>query len=206
MLCYNMSDLIAFKIQCSECLCVQKKMNTRYMKAVWESPRYFLKHQPNVVHQHIRFYSNQASVWWVSMRTEENGYKRDENGMRITELFLKPSARCCAPTSPIRLYSRFSVVSPYVWRRRSIEEIKVRWVSPCYSVEHQQDVVLQDLPFHCNEGLVWPVSRYREEHEYGKDENRMGITVLFRKASAKCCAPISRTSLTSRFSQVSVCE
>jgi hypothetical protein len=204
MSCPNISDFIAFKVQRSECLWIEKKMKTRYMKIRWELPCYFLRHQLDVVPQHVRFYCNQASVWWVSMCTEENVYKRDENGMRITELFLKTSARCCAPTSPVRLCSRFSVVSPYVWKRRSIKEIKVRWVSPCYSVRHQQDVVSQDLRFHCSEGLVWPVSMYREEDKYEGNENRMRITLLFLKASARYCAPTCPMSLQASSSVVSV--
>jgi hypothetical protein len=40
-----------------------------------------------------------------------NEYERDENRMRITELFLNASAKCCAPSSPILLLLRCSVVS-----------------------------------------------------------------------------------------------
>ena len=38
-------------------------------------------------------------------------YGRDEERMIITLLFANPSARCCAPTAPISLDPRLSVVS-----------------------------------------------------------------------------------------------
>jgi hypothetical protein len=38
-------------------------------------------------------------------------YEIDEERMRVTVLFRNVSARCCAPTSPILLEERFSVVS-----------------------------------------------------------------------------------------------
>jgi hypothetical protein len=52
------------------------------------------------------------------MYIEEDKYKRHENRMTITELFLKTLPRCSAPATPISFSKRFTVVSVYVKGRR----------------------------------------------------------------------------------------
>ena len=173
-------DRTYMKVQCGECLCAVMKMNMEKREIRWESPSYFLKHQQNVLLQHLRFRSTwmrsiQDQGWWVSMHKEEDNirsiqiawkllrcfsrhqqdvspqhlqfhydqgsgfwvstcrekdeYEIDENTMRITELFLNASARCSAPTFPIWLSPRSSVVSVYVQRDWWIEG---KWKSDEY--------------------------------------------------------------------------
>jgi hypothetical protein len=50
-------------------------------------------------------------------------YEINEERMRVTVLFRNASARCCAPTSPILLFARFSVVSVWVKKWRCVYEI-----------------------------------------------------------------------------------
>jgi hypothetical protein len=50
-------------------------------------------------------------------------YEIDEERMRVTVLFRNASPRCCAPTSPISLYRRSSVVSVCVKKWRCVSEI-----------------------------------------------------------------------------------
>ena len=95
-------------------------MNIQGMKIGGESPCYFLRRQPDVVPQYLRFHSNQTPVWLMPMCREEDAYDICGNTMQITVLFLKASARCSAPTCPIRLPRTFIVTSAYVHSRRCV--------------------------------------------------------------------------------------
>jgi hypothetical protein len=83
--------------------------------------------------------------------------------------------------------------------------MKTGWRSPCYFVVHEQDVLLQYLQSDCHKGSDRWESIYREEVEHEKDEYMMQITVLFRKLSAKYCAPAFPILLYWTSNMVSAC-
>ena len=138
---------------------------------------------------------------WISWNEEECKRKR------VTVLFRNASLRCCAPTGPIWLLARFSVVSVCVKReygevRRNARERGSR----CYFVMHRPDVVLRSLRFDCIVDLVWWVSVWKSGYGQNEEEcKRKWVTVLFRNALARCCAPSFPIWLLARFSVVSVC-
>jgi hypothetical protein len=94
----------------------------------------------------------------------------------------------------------------YVKKKMNIREMKTEWRSPCYFVMHEQDVLLQYFQSDCHKGLDRWESIYREEEEeHEKYEYMMQITVLFRKPSAKYCAPAFPILLYWRSNMVSAC-
>jgi hypothetical protein len=62
-----------------------------------------------------------AAVWWVSMKQRE--WKMKQKGRDITLFCFRVLARCCAPSSSIRLPTRLSLVSVYVKQKQS----EIRW-------------------------------------------------------------------------------
>ena len=211
-------------------VCV-KKCRWVYVLSRWrERERWgllccFVMHQPDVVLLYLRFDSRRDLVWWVSVWKSADGYtycldeERERERMRITVLFRNASARCCAPLSPIWLSRRFSVMNVCVkkcrwvyvlsrWRERERE-----WGLRCCFVMHQPDVVLLYLRFDCWRDVVWWVSVWKSadgytyclDEERERERERMRITVLFRNASARCCAPLSPIWFLERSSVVSVC-
>jgi hypothetical protein len=52
-------------------------------------------------------------VWSVSVREGEHINERVEERKKVTVLFCKAEARCCAPSSPIRLSARSSAMTAY---------------------------------------------------------------------------------------------
>ena len=93
---------------------------------------YFVMHRPDVVLPQVRFDCSRDIVWWVSVW--KSGYgemRRNKRRKRVTVLFRNASARCCAPTGPISLYRRCSVVSVCVkkWIWWNEEECKRKRVT-----------------------------------------------------------------------------
>ena len=117
MLCSFISDLIASLRSSVVSVCVKKcrwvyvlsrwREREREREREWGLRCCFVMHQPDVVLLYLRFDCRRDIVWWVSVWKSADGYtycldeERERERMRITVLFRNPSARCCAPFSPI---------------------------------------------------------------------------------------------------------
>jgi hypothetical protein len=82
------------------------------------------------------------------------------------------------------------------------------WKLPYWFLSHQQDVLPQYFQLYSFQidcwGSVWWVSMCRENYKYDIDRNKLIITVLVFKASARYCISSSLNWLLSRFRVVSV--
>jgi hypothetical protein len=112
-------------------------------------------------------------------------------------LFRNASASCCAPTDPISLEERFSVVSVCVKKWRCVYDIdeekmrvtvlfrnaSARCCAPTAPI-----APIAPIPLEQRSSVV-SVCVKKGRCVYEIDEERMRITVLFRNASTRCCAP-----------------
>jgi hypothetical protein len=132
------ADLVVIDAECCECLC--EMMCRKWL--IWrEAERWMLHYfvwarQQDVVLLVGRFDCPGGRVLWVSVWNdvwEVTDMKRGR-AMDVTLLCLRASARCCAPCSPIWLFSRSSTESVYVkWFVRS-EWYEGRRRDGCYTV------------------------------------------------------------------------
>jgi hypothetical protein len=85
-------------------------------------------------------------------------------GMDVTLFCWRAVAICCAPSSPIWLLPRFSVVSVYVKQK----EWDIGWkvgILHCFVGGQWQDYVPLHYRFDCLEGEVWWVSMWNKKNE-----------------------------------------
>jgi len=77
-------------------------------------------------------------------------------------------------------------------------KIKREGDPPCCFLKHQSDIVRLSVRYDSRRDREWSVPMWKSAHRYEKGEQKMRITVLVRKVSAKYCAPLSEISLSPR--------
>ena len=191
----------------------------REIEREWGLRCCFVMHQPDVVLLYLRFDSRpRYSVVSVCVKKCRWVYVLSRWREREREWGL----RCCFvmhQPDVVLLSLRFDCIRDIVWwvsvwksadgYTYCLDEEREReWRLRCCFVMHQPDVVLLSLRFDSYQRYsvvsvcvkkcrwVYVLSRWRE---------RMRITVLFRNASARCCAPLSPIWFEERYSVVSVC-
>jgi hypothetical protein len=95
----------------------------------------------------------------------------------VTLFCCRALARCCAPSSPIQLCERFSVVSTYVKQKAwEIRPEKVAMLH-CLFVKHGQGVVLLVDRSHCGQVSLWWVSMWNRNNE--RFDEKLGMLHCF---------------------------
>lgn len=127
--------------------------------------------------------------------------------MMITLLTCRASAKWCTPWSFICKPIKYNSFNPWnkliLWMSKNIEY----WWNklPCLLVEHQPNVVHLRIRYKSNRDSSWWVSKDKSDMKrYHNAEDWIKLTLLTRRASAKCRTPSSSTGLLSRTNAVSV--
>ena len=90
-----------------------KYWSKREIKREWGIPCYFVRLLQGIALHCCLFYLKTELMLWVSVRIVKNKYDIYQETLRVTLLFRKPSARYCAPISPI-LFETSIEMSVYV--------------------------------------------------------------------------------------------
>jgi hypothetical protein len=124
-----------------------------------------------------------------------------QKGRDVTLFCLRALARCWAPSSPIWLEARSSVLSVCV-KQKEWEIRRKVWMLHCFVGEHWQYVVLLVDRSDCQAAAVWWVSM--KQREWKMKQKGRDVTLFCLRALSRCCAPSSPIWFQPRFSVVSV--